>query len=71
MPQLNTNRTERFSIKRTKTNLLFTENGMSPLGKKLMKIASEIEHSDEPVYDEADIEKELEKRRGGYVKNGR
>ncbi len=43
-----------------------TPETMSPLGRELFEIAKEIENSDEPAFDEADIEKELEKRHGGY-----
>jgi hypothetical protein len=34
-----------------------------------MKIAAEIEASDEPGMSEEDIERELEMRRGGYIRN--
>lgn len=70
MPRVNTNRKGHFNIRRTRTNILSAESDYSPLGKKRMKIASELEQSDEPAFNEADIESELEKRRGGYVKNG-
>lgn len=43
---------------------------MSPLGRELMKIAREIEESDEAAFDEEGIEKELAKRRGGYTEDG-
>ena len=36
----------------------------------LVKIAREVEDSDEPALDEEDIEKELKKRRGGYAEDG-
>lgn len=39
---------------------------MSPLGRALFDLAKEIELSDEPAMDEAAIERELARRRGGY-----
>jgi hypothetical protein len=50
-----------------KTDLAYED--MSPLGKTLHDIADEIEHSDEPAFNENDIEKELEERRGGHSHN--
>ncbi len=70
MPQTNVNTKDAFYVKPTQIKTVFSEKEMSPLGKKLMKIAKEIENSDEPAFDEADIERELEKRRGGFVRNG-
>lgn len=70
MPQINPNKPEKFNIRRTSLNVVSAETEGSPLGKKLMKIASEIENSNEAAFGEVDIEQELEKRRGGYVKNG-
>lgn len=67
MPQLNTNQAENFTVKRTKIEQHLNDDEISPLGKKLMQIALEVERSNEPSFDEADIEKELEKRRGGYL----
>jgi hypothetical protein len=40
---------------------------MSPLGRDLFDIAKEIEASDDPAMDEAAIERELARRRGGYA----
>lgn len=44
---------------------------MSPLGRKLMKIAAEIDASDDPPMSEDDFDLELEMRRLGYTRNGR
>ena len=66
MPQTNLNKKDVFYVKPTQIKTVLSEKEMSPLGKKLMKIAKEIENSDEPAFSEADIERELEKRRGGY-----
>lgn len=70
MPQTNLNKNDIFYIKPTQIKTVLDEKEMSPLGRKLMKIAKEIENSDEPAFDETDIERELEKRRGGFVRNG-
>jgi hypothetical protein len=70
MQRPNKNQKEAFRIKQTQIKPFLTEKEISSLGKRLMKIAKEIENSDEPTFDETAIEKELEKRRGGYVKNG-
>ncbi len=70
MPQTNLNKKNAFHIKQTQIKPFLTEEEMSPLGRELMKIAKEIEDSDEPAFDEAGIERELEKRRGGFVEDG-
>ena len=70
MAQTNLNKKDVFYVKQTQINTVSSEKEMSPLGRKLMKIAKKIEESDEPSFDETDIEKELEKRRGGFVRNG-
>ncbi|MEO6052216.1 MAG: hypothetical protein ABIP78_12925 [Pyrinomonadaceae bacterium] len=70
MPQTNLNKTEVFQIRQTKIKPFLSRREISPLGRKLMKIAKEIENSDEPAFGETDVERELEKRRGGYVENG-
>jgi hypothetical protein len=43
-----------------------TPETMSPLGRDLMSIVSDIEQSDEPAFDEQAVERELTTRRGGY-----
>lgn len=70
MPQTNLNKKNAFHVRQTQIKPFPSEKEMSPLGRKLMKIAKEIENSDEPAFDEADIERELEKRRGGFVEDG-
>ena len=69
MAQTNLNKKDIFYVKKTQINTVSSEKEMSPLGRKLMKIAKKIEESDEPAFDETDIEKELEKRHGGFVRN--
>ncbi len=69
MPQLNKNKSERFIVKRTRTGQRLNDDEISPLGRKLMKIALEVELSDEFEFGEAEIESELQKRRGGYLTN--
>lgn len=70
MANTNLNTKDVFYVKPTQIKTLLNEKDMSPLGKKLMEIAKEIENSDDPAFDEADIERELEKRRGGFINNG-
>ena len=70
MPQLKNKKIEMFTVRRAELNTSLDEHDMSPMGRKLMKIAAEVENSDEPAYSETDIERELEKRRGGYVADG-
>jgi len=64
------NQPTEFPVRRTEIKTWLTEETMSPLGRELMKIAREVEASDEPALDEADIEKELKRRRGGYADDG-
>ena len=70
MAQTNLNKNDVFYVKQTQIKTVLSEKEMSPLGRKLMKIAKQIENSDEQAFDETDIEKELERRRGGFVRNG-
>lgn len=70
MPASNLNRQPKFEVRRTNVKTWLTPELMSPLGRELFEIAKEIEESDEPAFDETDIERELEKRRGGFVRNG-
>jgi hypothetical protein len=70
MAQTNLNKKEVFYVKQTQIKTVLSEKEISPLGRKLMKIAKEIETSDEPAFDETDVERELERRRGGFVRNG-
>lgn len=63
---------EPFKVRRADVpSIPLTEAEMSPLGRKLMKIAAEIDASDDPPMSEADFERELEMRRMGYIRNGR
>lgn len=72
MPQNNRKLPKPFKVRRAKLpRVPLTEAEMSPLGRKLMKIAAEIEASDDLPMSEADFERELEMRRMGYIRNGR
>ncbi len=42
-----------------------TRKGISPLGRRLMAIRHEIEHSDIPLLSDSEVERELRKRAGG------
>lgn len=64
------NQPTEFPVRRTEVKTWLTEETMSPLGRELMKIAREIEASDELALSEEEIEKELQKRRGGYAEDG-
>jgi hypothetical protein len=66
MSQQNTipNPPTEFPVRRTEIKTWLTEETMSPLDRELMRIAGEIEASDEPAFDKDDIEKELKRRRG-------
>jgi len=66
MPQLKNKETETFTVRRAKLNTSTDPRDWSPLGRKLMKIAAEIEASDEPGLSEDDIERRLKMGRGGY-----
>ena len=67
---ITSNQPTEFTVRRTEIKTWLTEETMSPLGRELMKIAREVEASDEPALDEEDIEKELKRRRGGYADDG-
>ncbi len=69
MPQLRNKKTETFTVRRARLNTSTDPRDWSPLGRRLMKIAAEIEASDEPGMSEADLEKELQMRRGGYIRD--
>jgi tetratricopeptide (TPR) repeat protein len=56
-------------VKSTQIKAWLTRDNMSPLGQTLAGIAEEIEESDEPVFGEEDLERELTLRRGGYSPN--
>jgi hypothetical protein len=57
-------------IRPTEVKTWLTTANMSPLGKELMEIASEIETSDEAPMDKDALERELTRRRGGYFPDG-
>jgi vacuolar-type H+-ATPase subunit C/Vma6 len=73
MSQLNLNLKQplEYLVRQTEIKTWLTEETMSPLGRELMKIANEIEASDEQAFDEEDIEKELLRRKGGYAEDGK
>lgn len=54
------------TVRRTELNISPNGYKMSQMGEKLMKIAMEIEESDEPGLTEEDIERRLKMGRGGY-----
>jgi len=57
-------------VRQTEVKTWLTYETMSPLGRELMDLAAEIDNSDEPALDEAEVERELALRRGGYNKDG-
>jgi hypothetical protein len=57
-------------VRRTEIKTWLTEEMMSPLGRELMKLAREIEASDDAALDENEIEQELKRRRGGDADDG-
>lgn len=65
MSQINSDHHDYPSVRQTEIKTWLTDETMSPLGIELMRIAREIELSDEPALDEKSIESELQKRRGG------
>lgn len=65
----NLNKTEFPVVRQAEIKQELVYEDMSPLGKQLSNIAKEIEASDEPAFDEEEIEKELEERRGGHSHN--
>jgi hypothetical protein len=71
LPNLKTDSTTNLQVRRTETKPWLTPDMMSPIGKELWQLASEIEQSDEPALDEAAIERELQRRKGGYVEDGK
>lgn len=66
MPESNLDPQTNFEVRRTSIKTWLTPETMSPLGKELFEIAKEIEESDEPVFDEHEIEQELKRQRGGH-----
>ena len=70
MAQINPNLHEPPPVQMTNVKTWLTLEEMSPLGRDLMKIAEEIDNSDETPMDEEAIERELLKRKGGFSNNG-
>ncbi len=54
-------------VRPTDVKTWLTAETMSPLGRELMEIADQIERSDDTPMDEAAIDRELSRRRGGYA----
>ena len=67
MPQLETSKVKPFVVRRAVLNTSTDPKDMSPLGRRLMKLAAEIDASDEPAMSEEDIERRLRLGRGGYT----
>ena len=67
MPQRESTKVEPFVVRRTVLNTSNDPKDMSPLGRLLMKLAAEIDASDEPAMSEEDIERRLRLGRGGYT----
>lgn len=66
MPEIRSKKNETFTVRRAELNISPNGYKMSPMGKKLMKIAMEIQNSDEPALTEEDIEQRLKMGRGGF-----
>ncbi len=67
MPELKNRKIEMFKVRRAVLNTSTDPSSMSPMGRELMKIAAEIDASDEPGMSEEELERELRLRRGGYT----
>lgn len=70
MASTNQNLNERPPVQMTNVKTWLKKDNMSPLGRDLMRIAEEIDNSDEPPMDEEAIERELLKRKGGFSNHG-
>lgn len=66
MPQLKNRKIETFTVRRAKLNTSDDPRDWSPLGRELMRIAAEIEASDEPGMTQEEIEERIKMGRGGY-----
>lgn len=62
----NLNKSETPPVRRAKIKPGLKYQDMSPLGEKLHDLAEEIELSNEPAYSEEDIQRELDRRKGGF-----
>lgn len=69
MPQLKNRNPELFTVRRAVLNTSTDPRDMSPLGRELMKLAAEIDASDDPAMSEEDFERELQIRRGGFIRD--
>lgn len=65
MPEVKDKTTEMFTVRRAKLNTSMDPRDWSPLGRELMKIAAEIEESDDVPMSEADLERRLHMGRCG------
>ena len=70
MAQPGQNLNQQPPVRPTEVKTWLTAETMSPLGRELMEIATEIEASEEVPMDEEAVERELRSRRGGYSPNG-
>jgi hypothetical protein len=66
MPQTSRNVDQETPVRPTEVKTWLTSETMSPLGRELMKIAAEIEASNEEPMNEETLEREMIRRRGGY-----
>ena len=65
MAQTSQNLNQQTPVRPTEVKTWLTSETMSPLGRELMEIATEIETSDDEPMDENAFERELIRRRGG------
>ena len=70
MAQPGQNLNQQPPVRPTQVKSWLTAEAMSPLGRALMEIATEVEASDDTPMDEEEIERELTRRRGGHSQNG-
>jgi hypothetical protein len=70
LPNLNYDLPTGLPVRHTELKPWLAEEAMTPLGRELWQLAREIEQSDEAALSEEEIEKELSKRRGGFVEDG-
>ena len=68
-PNLNLEGTPDWPVRRTELKPRLADEALSPRGRELLRLAREIEQSDEPELDEAALEQELSRRRGGHTAN--
>ncbi len=56
-------------VRRATVKESLTDEEMSPLGRDLVRISAEIEASGEELLSHEEIEREVQRRRGGYDRN--